>query len=56
MTKCEGCRSYEDDSGCGRNLQTDISDLCLCPCIICLVKGVCVTPCDDYWKYYWTII
>lgn len=45
---CNGCKSKSDDCTyhrimySGRKLQEP------CPCVMCLVKGICEDPCEEY--------
>ena len=41
---CSGCLTYEKVDMCLGYKLKDIS----CPCIICLIKIMCDTPCQDY--------
>jgi len=52
---CEGCNSYIVSSNNG-----DIKTICqaphkknghICPCSICLVKGMCISTCDKFVSY-----
>ena len=50
MENCEGCNSKDN---CER--YTDIMrtiDVEECPCIECLIKGMCKDPCDDFIKLF----
>lgn len=48
---CKGCATYEDnvclmDPSIIRN---GIKKMC--PCITCLIKGMCKNECREYWEY-----
>ena len=52
MKECKGCRTFMDSfknpdvfSGCSTILVRKADE---CPCKICLVKGVCITSCEEY--------
>ncbi len=47
---CKGCRSYlESDCDLAEKQETI---LIKCPCLICLIKGMCRDACEDH-KTYW---
>ncbi|MFW9872246.1 MAG: hypothetical protein ACFFG0_04015 [Candidatus Thorarchaeota archaeon] len=25
-----------------------------CPCILCLIKSMCIKPCENYLSFYWS--
>lgn len=43
---CAGCRVIEECYLKPFNKKNDT-----CPCSLCLIKGVCLDPCDKYVKY-----
>ena len=52
--ECEGCKSYNDIESKGACLACNIprlSNSIKCPCIICLVKGMCVRVCEEFKIY-----
>jgi len=48
--ECEGCRSYTQ-TYCSYGLIHNISNTNGCPCKTCLVKGVCVSICEEFINY-----
>lgn len=46
---CNGCLS--DGRACEFLSEYDGYDINECPCRICLIKGVCNDPCEDYEKF-----
>jgi len=51
---CKGCYYYSrsDRRPLCKVIDTDyVSETLICPCSICLIKGVCEDACDDY-NYY----
>ena len=54
--ECKGCITYIEpsfDTRCGHN---SIPNGKVCPCIECLVKPICDTPCDLFGSLYTTTI
>lgn len=52
--KCEGCKAYSDRESKGMCLACNtpsLSDTIKCPCVICLVKGICVVSCKEFKIY-----
>ena len=53
--KCEGCNeSIYGDKVCASQLKSKIKDketIVYCPCVECLVKGMCTISCDAFTKY-----
>lgn len=49
-SECQGCKSYENKE-CNVNVTPRLSETEHCPCITCLVKGVCKHSCNDYNNY-----
>lgn len=48
---CKGCRSYLI-SGCTiTNVHPHLSETHSCPCLICLIKGMCRTECEAFGEY-----
>ena len=45
---CVGCRSYHT---CLMR-EEDYANIIDCPCIICLIKSMCATPCEEYENLY----
>jgi len=47
---CQGCRAHEEGTciAVDHQLKAEVK----CPCVICLVKGMCKEGCDDY-QLYW---
>lgn len=43
MTICEGCDSYRLKS-----CALDVYTINLCPCGLCLIKGICRVSCKEY--------
>ena len=54
MNECKGCLSYSEDlrSGCSIDSIPHISETEQCPCITCLVKGMCEDSCEDLRLYH----
>ena len=44
---CTGCRSYENDVPC-KYIKNDKE---VCPCLICLIKGMCNDACEKFRIY-----
>ncbi len=42
--ECKGCKS-NDVEGC---YNTPFEKHSICPCSICLIKGMCSVPCGEY--------
>lgn len=42
---CRGCHSEKSPFGCPPRFKERADR---CPCIICLVKGVCITSCEEH--------
>ena len=50
-TECRGCSAYYGEkSRCIVKLDPHIN-IYECPCRICLVKGVCIDPCQKFRDY-----
>lgn len=49
--ECRGCRSYYDDYGCMGKVLPHKTETLHCPCMNCLVKGMCKDVCDDFLIY-----
>lgn len=55
MKYCEGCRSR--DRHCNIRIymrfamEEATSNVSKCPCGICLVKGICKCPCEEYLSF-----
>lgn len=50
-TGCEGCHSYNKESPmCQAGVIQEVREY-LCPCLDCLIKMVCVKPCEPFKKY-----
>ena len=50
--ECKGCRMYDSVKlECKINIITNISATEHCPCINCLVKGMCNSACEDFKNY-----
>ncbi len=51
MTKinsCKGCHTYTHTDTAPRCDLSLVKRVDKCPCRICLIKGICTTPCDEY--------
>jgi len=58
---CKGCKAYKmlyrtDIYACGDNVQPSIllmtqDEIVKCPCLKCLIKCVCKSPCEKFEKY-----
>jgi len=49
--ECRGCSVYHGEasqSKCLVQISRGKADLKDCPCRICLVKGICSDPCQDF--------
>lgn len=54
MNECEGCKTYNDINSKGTCNACNIPRLAgtvKCPCVDCLVKGICVKPCTEFMIY-----
>ena len=50
--ECEGCKVYSSKlSKCSIFIIPNISETQSCPCISCLIKGICDDMCEDFRKY-----
>jgi len=50
--ECRGCRMYNNPmTKCEINIVSHITDTDRCPCMDCLVKGMCDNACKDFRKY-----
>ncbi len=45
---CKGCFTYTYIDTTSRCNISVIKGVNKCPCRICLIKGICITPCDEY--------
>lgn len=52
LNSCKGCRSYEEGVCVSQDNKLRLHSEC--PCQICLVKGICVTSCEDYDNHWET--
>ncbi len=44
---CKGCLSYDlDNDDCS---MIEVGGIC--PCSVCLIKGICTDPCIEFAKY-----
>ena len=48
--ECKGC-SVVNTEGCMNGLIPRISETQFCPCINCILKGICEDVCEDFEKY-----
>lgn len=53
---CKGCKDYDANyhfkhGHCMANIASESLNKIQCPCIACLIKGVCEIPCDLFIKY-----
>jgi hypothetical protein len=60
---CEGCLTYEKDSEvlsnnyewivnhCALGINPHISETKECPCLTCLIKGICIDACEKLINY-----
>jgi len=49
--ECNGCKSNETECALKPYFIDNQGNKRVCPCSICLVKGICKAPCDDYNLY-----
>lgn len=52
--QCKGCRSYSqmvEKPSCSIRRIPYIPEGLVCPCSICLVKGMCNKPCEEFIKF-----
>ncbi len=47
MEGCKGCLNCDDICIC----RFEMYDASLCPCQICLIKGICIEICEEYNKF-----
>ena len=50
MEECKGCFCYRE-TFCSLNTVPHLPDGKDCPCLTCLVKGMCGSDCDAFRKY-----
>ena len=52
--ECEGCLSYSRDLMCGCEINSTPykSETEHCPCLTCLIKGMCREECEDLTRYH----
>jgi hypothetical protein len=61
MEGCEGCHTYIKCTKIGDNIfscclvarRIERKEVEECPCYDCLVKSVCITPCENYLVAKW---
>ena len=52
--ECKGCRSsFKNQCIVSPYLTNEDNTIIKCPCMICLVKGICSFPCKEYNDYYY---
>ena len=49
-SECEGCRMF-NMSQCEIGLYPELSEDLKCPCLVCLVKGMCNEACKEFRQY-----
>lgn len=51
--ECRGCHSYtpNDQKSCEAGITSRISETERCPCLNCIVKGMCDETCFEFRKY-----
>lgn len=51
--ECKGCVSYipQEKRSCSAGLYPHVSEIEHCPCLTCLVKGMCNRVCGNFIEY-----
>ncbi len=49
---CRGCRDYiATRDSCKQDISRKFFNKVQCPCVICLIKPMCNTPCEPFDEY-----
>jgi len=53
-SECEGCNSFRSHRkvfSCAAESISQLGTGEICPCVTCLVKGICITACTEFKKF-----
>jgi len=51
-SECRGCNMYNIElKGCDIGIISYVSETKCCPCLDCLMKGICQNACENYEHY-----
>jgi hypothetical protein len=50
--RCKGCNGFNEHTNACMELMLVEKDGQECPCIKCLIKGICGVSCEDFVKFY----